>query len=134
MDDCIFCKIVKGEIPSTKVYEDEFFLAFLDIMPANKGHVLVIPKEHYEKLTDLPDDLLSKLALKVKEVAGMVVSGLSSQGFNIVQNNDKVAGQEVPHVHFHIIPRNSDDGLSIQWRHLKYEDGEAVEYQEKIRN
>lgn len=133
MDDCIFCKIIKGDIPSTKVYEDDDFLAFLDIMPANKGHVLVIPKEHHEQLTDLPDELASKLILKVKDVAKTVVSGLELEGFNIVQNNGKVSGQVVPHVHFHIIPRKSEDGLNLEWRHLKYEDGEAEEYQNKIK-
>jgi histidine triad (HIT) family protein len=134
MDDCIFCKIVKGQIPSSKVYEDDKTLAFLDIMPANKGHVLVIPKKHYETILDITNEDLINLTNTLKKVSEMVYKGLNSEGFNIINNNYKVSGQVVPHIHFHIIPRYSDDNLKMDWRHLKYEENEIKEYLDKIKS
>jgi histidine triad (HIT) family protein len=133
MEDCIFCKIVKKEIPSTIIYEDDNFLAFLDVAPANKGHTLVIPKEHHEVYTDIPEDLLKNFSVIVKKVANVVHKNLEADGFNIVMNNYKVSGQVVPHAHFHIIPRYGGDGHNFSWSHQKYEDGEADKFKEKIK-
>ena len=90
MVDCVFCKIIKGEIPSTKLYEDNDILAFLDIMPANKGHTLVIPKKHHETLTDIPIDELEKLTKELQKMAVAVVKATNAEGYNIVMNNKKV--------------------------------------------
>jgi len=130
--ECVFCKIVKGDIPSAKLYEDENILAFLDIMPANKGHALVIPKKHYEVLVDIPIDELEKLMDELKKITEAVIEATKAEGFNILMNNKKVAGQLVPHAHFHIVPRFSDDGLEFKWPSKKYEEGEIEEYKEKI--
>ena len=129
--DCIFCKIIKGEIPSSKVYEDSNVLAFLDIGPVNKGHTLVIPKEHYETLFDVPDDLLKEVIVVVKKVSKAVKKGVEADGISLGMSNYKAAGQVVPHAHFHIMPRFSDDGLKL-WPQGKYEEGEMDSYKEKI--
>jgi len=131
-DDCIFCKIIKGEIPCTKVYEDENVLAFLDIGPVNKGHTLVMPKEHHETLLDLPEDVLCSVSKAVKKISKAVKEGTGCGGFCILQNNYKVSGQLVPHYHVHIIPRLETDGLK-HWPQGKYEEGEAENTAEKIR-
>ena len=104
-NDCVFCAIAAGEIPSFKVYEDDDFLAYLDINPFSKGHVLVIPKAHSSCLLDTPDETLSRLVLKVRDVAAKVKAALCCDGFNILQNNGESAGQTVKHMHFHIVPR-----------------------------
>ena len=101
---CIFCKIVKGEIPAKILYEDEKTLAFLDISPRSKGHTLIIPKEHYETFEELPEEVAIDLIKTIKKVIKRLKS-LNPDGYNILNNNRPVAGQEVPHVHFHIIPR-----------------------------
>ena len=123
MDDCIFCKIINGEIPCSKVYENEKILAFLDIAPVNKGHTLVIPKKHYETLLDMPDNLLADLMKAAKKIAKAVIKAARTDGFNIMQSNKQTAGQAVPHFHLHIIPRQKDDGLKF-WPQQKYEEGE----------
>ncbi|WP_423792592.1 HIT family protein [Methanocaldococcus indicus] len=105
---CIFCKIVNGEIPAKVVYEDDYVLAFLDINPRSKGHTLVIPKKHYEKFEDIPDEELQKLILGVKKTLN-ILKKLGFSDYNIVNNNGKLAGQEVNHVHFHIIPRFGEE-------------------------
>ena len=132
MEDCVFCKIVKGEIPATKVYEDDSIISFLDIYPANKGHTLVVTKEHFETLLDLPDELLAKLTDVTKKVAEGVVRGLRTDGFNILMNNKKVSGQLVPHTHFHIIPRFEGDGINLQWVHKQYVNNEMADFRERI--
>ncbi len=108
--DCLFCKIVKGEIPCHKVYEDGNTLAFLDINPITKGHTVVIPKFHAETLLDLPDDLVAELFLAVKKITQNIKDKLNPDGFNIGINMRKVAGQAVDHLHIHILPRWQDDG------------------------
>ncbi len=130
-DECIFCKIIAGEVTCSKVYEDEDTLAFLDIAPNNFGHTLVIPKSHHEALLETPDEVLSKLMVASKKVARAVMVGTGCKGFNFNQNNYKVAGQLVPHVHFHIIPRLEDDGFEF-WSQKKYDEGEIEEYRKKI--
>ncbi len=132
MTDCIFCKIINNEIPSSKIYEDNKTLAFMDIMPVNKGHALVIPKEHHETLFDLPDDILKAVIMAVKKIGDAVKKAVNADGINIGVNNHKAAGQVVFHSHFHIIPRFNDDGLKT-WPHKKYEDDEMPSYAEAIR-
>jgi len=131
MEDCIFCKIVKGEIPCSKVYEDENVLAFLDIAPVHKGHTLVIPKKHFETILDIPEQELKGLILAVKKVVIAVEKGVDADGFVVTMSNKKAAGQEVPHAHFHIIPRYEDDGLK-HWPKVEYKEGEMEEYKNKL--
>ncbi len=115
MSDCIFCKIVAGEIPSHKVYEDEAVLAFLDIHPVNPGHTLVIPKAHHSDLLDTPPDLLSKLMQAIVKIAPIITKVVAAAGFNLGVNNGAAAGQIIFHTHFHIMPRFSSDGHKL-WR------------------
>lgn len=113
MNDCIFCKIISGEIPSHKVYEDEWSLAFLDISPSSVGHTLVIPKDHFENIYTLPDETLARLALSAKKVAVAVKNATLCDGINLIMNNEKNAGQIIFHAHIHIIPRKENDGLKL---------------------
>jgi len=129
MGECVFCKIVKGEIPCTKLYEDEQVLSFLDIMPASKGHALVIPKNHYATLLDMPHEELKSVTETIQKVAAATMAALSGvEGFNVLQSNNAVAGQIVPHVHFHIIPRQKDDKLNFAWGQGKSEIAELKKY------
>ena len=107
-------------------------LSFLDIAPANQGHSLVIIKEHYETLADIPEDKLQVLIAVVQKVAKAVVKGVNAEGFNVFANNKKVAGQLVPHVHFHIVPRFSGDGINFDWPNKKYAEGEMDKVKDKI--
>jgi len=132
MNDCIFCKIIAGEIPSEKIYEDEHTYAFLDINPNNFGHTLVLPKEHYENVFDLPTDLLQHMQATAQKVA-KALKQFGAEGVNIISNNDKAAGQLVFHAHMHVIPRYTDDGYK-HWSQKKYENDEHMqETGEKIR-
>jgi histidine triad (HIT) family protein len=130
--DCIFCRIVAGEIPSALVYEDETVVAFLDIAPVNPGHVLVIPRRHAERLTDLSEAELAACARTVRRVARAVLEATGWPGLNVLQNNDGCAGQVIEHCHFHVIPRSPDDGMKFGWRQLGYEEGEIERYRERI--
>jgi histidine triad (HIT) family protein len=132
MEDCIFCKIVDGKMPAAKVYEDDKVLIFLDIMPANKGHCLVVPKKHSETLVEASDEDLAA-AIKAAKKAAKALSLSLGAAFNIVMNNGKEAGQVVNHSHIHIIPRFQKDRLRIKWSHLKYEGDEIKEYADKIK-
>ena len=122
--ECIFCKIVAGDIPSHKVYEDDSVLAFLDIAPVNPGHTLVIPKKHFANLEEVPETELAELIAVVKKVGRAVKRGLNAAGYNVQVNNDPVAGQIIPHLHFHIIPRKDKDGLKL-WPQGEYTEGDA---------
>lgn len=134
MKECIFCKIAAKEIPSTVVYEDEEVLAFMDIGPIIKGHALVIPKKHCDPVTETPDETLAALHLTAKKVAQAQMNGLGADGVNIMQNNGKAAGQEVFHIHIHVIPRYSDDGHHWNWNAGKYDDfSEMEKLAEKLR-
>ena len=113
MDDCIFCKIVRGEIPCVKIYEDENTLAFMDIAPLNQGHVLIIPKSHYETILDIEPDVFGWLGKVVARVSKAVQKTLKPDGINVMQLNGKAANQVVPHLHIHVVPRKFGDGLSI---------------------
>ncbi len=110
MTECVFCSIVAGKIPSKRVYEDESTLAFLDINPRNPGHTLVIPKKHYEAVWDMPDSELGKLFQTIKKIAISSKKTTNADGVSIAQSNGRAAGQLVPHVHFHVIPRFSNEG------------------------
>ncbi len=107
--DCIFCKIAEKEIPSKILFENDFTLAFLDISPISKGHTIIIPKNHYSNLEDIPDYELSKVYKAVQNLAIRIHKILKSDGYNILQNNFAAAGQIIKHFHVHIIPRNYDD-------------------------
>jgi histidine triad (HIT) family protein len=120
--NCIFCKIVAGEIPSAKVYEDAEVLAFMDIGPIIKGHTLVIPKQHFDPLTATPEPVLAKLMAVVKKIAAAQMNGLKADGVNVMQTNGAAAGQVVPHIHFHVIPRYATDGHRWNWAAKKYDD------------
>ena len=119
MRDCIFCKIVAGEIPADKVYEDEHYLAFLDIAPISLGHTLVIPKDHHPTLLDTPDEILKGCIVVVKKVGSAVIKAVNASAFSLGVGNGKEAGQEVFHLHFHVIPRFSGDGLEPWGRKQK---------------
>ncbi len=113
-NDCVFCAIAEGEIPAFKIFEDEFALAYLDINPFSRGHVLVIPRRHAETIEDLSDEELGRLASLVKKIASHVKATLPCEGFNILQNNGEAAGQTVKHVHFHIVPRQSPGPIEFE--------------------
>ena len=114
-DNCIFCKIAAGEIPSKTLYEDEQFRVILDLGPATKGNALILPKEHYANIYEIPDEVAASAMKLAKKMAGVITEKLNCDGFNIVQNNGVVAGQTVFHFHMHLIPRYEDDGQTIGW-------------------
>ena len=113
-NDCIFCAIAAGEIPSFKVYEDDLVVAYLDINPFTKGHTLVIPKSHSQDLLETPDETLAAIIARVKKVAAHLKAALPCDGFNILQNNGEAAGQTVHHVHFHIVPRYGQEPIVFE--------------------
>ena len=115
-DNCIFCKIANGEIPSKTLFEDEEFRVILDLGPATKGHALIIPKNHYANLYELPDEAASKVMLLAKKMVSHMTDKLNCDGFNLVQNNGESAGQTVFHFHMHLIPRYKDDDQKIGWK------------------
>jgi len=127
MNDCIFCKIVSGEISSFKVYEDEEFLAFLDVNPIARGHTLLIPKKHFENIFDIPEDVLEGLILRAKRVSGVLQQGLGASGVNLLHASGQSAQQSVFHFHLHLVPRFENDGLDT-WPNSSYseEDFENV--------
>lgn len=114
-DDCIFCKIANGEIPSKTLYEDERFRVILDLGPAARGHALVIPKEHASDLYELPEETASQVLVLAKKIAARMADKLHCDGLNLIQNNGEAAGQTVPHFHLHMIPRYLKDGQKIGW-------------------
>ena len=113
MEDCIFCKIIKGEIPCYKIYEDEKVLAFLDIHALSKGHILVVPKKHVENIFEVETEELKALILVVQKLSRRIKEKLNPEGINILQRNGRGAGQEVPHFHFHIVPRYAGDTVTL---------------------
>lgn len=130
-NDCIFCKIINNEIPCSQVYEDNKTLAFLDIRPINKGHILVIPKKHFNTILDIPDNLLKEIITVIKKISKSLKKSLKADGFNIMISSFPAAGQEVMHAHFHIIPRFAGDGLT-HWPGKEYEEGEMDTLRKKI--
>lgn len=123
-DNCIFCKIANGEIPSATLYEDEDFRVILDLGPASKGHALILPKEHAANLYELPDELASKAMIVAKKVGAVLKEGLKCDGLNVVQNNGEAAGQTVFHFHMHLIPRYEGDQGQVK---LTWEPGELTD-------
>jgi histidine triad (HIT) family protein len=132
-NDCIFCKMVAGEIPVIKIYEDDIVLSFLDIGPISDGHTLVIPKQHFEKLHECPAEILGQVAPRLGKIAKAVADAMNSDGYNLLCNNGRAAGQLVEHLHFHIIPRNSGDGVFDRWPAFKYKQGQIEALATKIR-
>ena len=132
MSNCIFCKIIAGEIPSATVYEDEEFKAIMDISPAAKGHIVLLPKKHSKNLLDVEDDIASKALLVARQLTNAMQKELSCDGINLLQNNGEAAGQTVFHLHFHLIPRYREDAVRITWEHGTYAEGEAAELAVKI--
>ena len=131
-NDCIFCKIANGEVPSKTVYEDENFRVILDLGPATKGHALILPKEHYANLFELPEDTAAAAMKVAKKLSAQMVENLGADGLNLVQNNGEVAGQTVKHFHLHLIPRYKDDGQNILWNPGKMSDEELEEIRKTI--
>lgn len=115
-DDCIFCKIANGEIPSKTIHEDDNFRVILDLGPATKGHALILPKDHYADLYELPDETAADVMKLAKKMAMQMTEKLGCDGFNLVQNNGETAGQTVFHFHLHLIPRYENDGQKIGWK------------------
>jgi len=134
MSDCIFCRIAAGEIPATVVYQDARFVAFLDIRPVNRGHLLLVPRVHAERLTDLPDDALAAELPLAARLAAAVLAATGMKDFNLFNTNGPAAGQEVFHHHMHIIPRREQDGLDVTIRPDAYGEGEAAALAATIAN
>ncbi len=132
-DDCIFCKIAAGDIPSNTVYEDERFRVILDLNPASKGHALILPKNHADDLFDLPEEDRAAVLSVAAKVAGAMKKALSCSGINIVQNNGESAGQTVKHFHLHIIPRYDGDSAMVLWNPGKSEPDEQAKIAEAIK-
>jgi len=132
--DCIFCKICAGEIPCTKVYEDDGILAFMDISPLNRGHLLVIPKEHFENIGEIDSKLYGRMAAKICDLAKAAKAALNPDGMNVMQLNGKAGNQVVPHVHMHLVPRWTGDGLTIcGWDPVPGDRNEITQNAEKIK-
>ncbi len=127
-ENCIFCKLANGDIPTATLYEDDDFRVILDAGPAAKGHALIIPKEHYANLYELDDELAAKVLVLAKKMITKLTDILGCDGYNIVQNNGEAAGQTVFHFHLHMIPRYKDDGVGVTWKvgELKEEDKEEL--------
>ena len=133
-DNCIFCKILNGDIPSRKVFEDDDFCVIMDVDPATKGHCLILPKEHYANLLVMPDELAARVLPLAKKVAAHLQETLGCDGINLVQNNGEVAGQTVHHFHMHVIPRYQGGNASdVTWSHSSFTDEEFDAILETIR-
>ena len=133
MEGCIFCKIIAGEVLAATLLETEKVVAFLDISPVNRGHALVVPRRHVENLWELSQDELYSSIFASQRVGRAVMEVTESPGLNLLQNNHECAGQIVRHVHFHLIPRRPDDGFSLGWRQLSYQEGKMEELRQRIR-
>ena len=131
--DCIFCQIVEGKIPAQRVQENENFVSFLDINPLTPGHTLVLPRRHLEVFTELPRELAAELFAVTQDVAKAVIKATRAEGYNLLSNNHKCAAQAIPHVHVHVIPRRSGDGVKFNWEPKPYGEGEADRVAESIR-
>lgn len=132
-ENCIFCKILNGDIPSAKLYEDEDFAIILDVGPASLGHALILPKEHYANVFEMPEELLSKCMNLAKVWGEKLVKGLNADGLNLVQNNGLAAGQTVFHYHLHLIPRYEGDNVGGLWTPGTLSEEQKKEILEKIK-
>lgn len=131
-ENCVFCKIAKGDIPSKVLYEDDEFKVILDLGPATKGHALILPKNHYRNLYEIPDEAAGKVMLLAKKMALHMTEKLNCDGFNLVQNNGEAAGQTVFHFHMHLIPRYREDGQKIGWKPQEVSQEELEETRKQI--
>jgi histidine triad (HIT) family protein len=132
--DCVFCKIASGQIPATKIYEDDIVVAFLDIGPISDGHTLVMPRQHVERVHSCPAELLGQVWSRLAKIAAAIVSATGADGYNILCNNGRAAGQVVDHLHFHVIPRWAGDRVFTQWPSYRYAPGKAEALAAKIKN
>jgi len=132
MEDCVFCKIARGEFPSARVYEDQKCLAILDINPVTPGHTLVMPRAHYATLAETPTELVQALAGLFGRVSEAVVKAVSAEGFNLFAANGRCAGQVIDHLHFHIVPRHPNDGVFPGWTASSYAEGEMEKLRAQI--
>lgn len=123
-DDCIFCKIAKGDIPSATIYETGDFKCILDVAPANKGHALIITKEHYDNIFQLDAETAAKIFSFATVAAKAIKEETGCEGMNVLQNNGAVAGQTVNHFHLHLVPRNEGDGVNMSWKPMETEASE----------
>lgn len=130
--NCIFCKLANGEIPTYSIYEDERFRVILDAEPANKGHALILPKSHYKNIYELPDNMAADVMILAKKMAVTMTEKLHCDGFNLVQNNNEVAGQTVFHFHMHLIPRYINDNQEIGWNKLQLSNDEFEAIRKQI--
>ncbi len=130
--NCVFCKIARGEIPATKVYEDDRVIAFLDIGPLAEGHTLLIPKRHFGDIRDADGDILADLLRIVPRLARAIMQATGASGLNLLQNTGASSGQAVFHLHFHLIPRIEGDRLGFRWNAGKYAEGRAEHCRKKI--
>ena len=133
-DNCIFCKIAAGEIPSATLYEDDDFRVILDLGPASKGHALILPKNHYRNLYDIDDEVASKAIVLAKKMVTKMTDVLGCDGYNVVQNNEEQAGQTVFHFHMHLIPRYKGDGVGLTWTPGELSDEVRDEILKKVRD
>ncbi|MDE6625005.1 MAG: HIT family protein [Lachnospiraceae bacterium] len=131
-DDCIFCKIAGGEIPSTTIYENEEFRVFFDINPASKGHCLIVPKEHYSNIFEIDPEVAGRLFSLACAVAKGLKQVLDCEGMNIVQNNGEIAGQTVFHFHLHLVPRYTGDTVNVKWVPGEADMDELAELAKKV--
>ena len=131
-ENCIFCKIANGEIPSRRLYEDDDFRVIMDLAPATKGHSLILPKDHYKNVYEIADDTAAKVLPLAKKMATLMTEKLGADGFNIVQNNNEVAGQTVFHFHVHLIPRYNDDNQSLVMKPQEMTDAQLDEIRDTI--
>lgn len=131
-DNCIFCKIANGEIPSRTIYEDDDFRVIMDLAPVTKGHSLILPKNHYKNIYEIADDTAAKVLPLAKKMVALMTEKLGADGFNIAQNNNEVAGQTVFHFHVHLIPRYSDDNQSFVMKPQEMTDAQLDEIRDAI--
>ena len=132
-DNCIFCKLANGEIPTATLYEDDEFRVILDLGPATKGHALILPKEHYANIYEIDEEVAGRAFKLAKKMVTKLTEVLGCDGYNIVQNNGEVAGQTVFHFHMHLIPRKAGDQAVPEWEHLSLSDDEMKEICDKMK-
>lgn len=131
-DDCIFCKLANGDIPTNSIYEDGDFKVILDASPATRGHALILPKQHYDNLFEIDDDTAEKVLPLAKRIITKMKDALSCDGVNVLQNNGEVAGQTVFHFHMHLIPRYADKKPILTWGHEEFSPEETEEIRKSL--
>jgi histidine triad (HIT) family protein len=129
---CIFCRIVRGDVPSHAVYQDQKVYAFLDVGPLAAGHLLLIPKDHHATMAEVPPDTAASIGAALPRLTQAVAQAAEAEGVNVLQNNGRVAGQVVEHVHVHLIPRRKGDGLGYRWNAGTYQPGEAESIRDRL--